>query len=51
MRGFAGLLAYLVGVSAIISIGIVCLMALQSTIERTSSVPTVAWISGIQLTF
>jgi len=37
MRGFAGLLAYLVGVSAIISIGIVCLMALQST-----TVPTVA---------
>ena len=30
MRGFAGLLAYLVGLSAIISIGVVGLMALQS---------------------
>ena len=40
MRGFAGLLAYLVGVSAIISIGIVGLMALQSPIERTPSAPT-----------
>ena len=37
MRGFAGLLAYLVGVSAIISIGVVGLMALRSPIERTSS--------------
>ena len=42
MRGFAGLLAYLVGVSAIISIGVVGLMALQPPIERTSSAPTVA---------
>ena len=42
MRGFAGLLAYLVGVSAIISIGVAGLMALQSPIERTSSAPTVA---------
>ena len=37
MRGFAGLLAYLVGVSAIISIGVVGLLALQSPIERTPS--------------
>jgi hypothetical protein len=37
MRGFVGLLAYLVGISAVISIGIVGLMALQSSIERTPS--------------
>ncbi len=42
MRGFAGLLAYLVGVSAIISIGVAGLMALQSSIDRTPSAPTVA---------
>ena len=42
MRSFAGLLAYLVGVSAVISIGIVGLMALQSPTERTSSAPIVA---------
>ena len=42
MRGFAGLLAYLVGVSAIISIGVVGLMALQSPMERTSFAPSVA---------
>ena len=39
MRSFAGLLAYLVGVSAVISIGIVGLMALRSPIERTPSAP------------
>ena len=42
MRGFAGLLAYLVGVSAIISIGIAGLMALQSPIARTPSAPIVS---------
>jgi hypothetical protein len=42
VRGFASLLAYLVGVSAIISIGVAGLMALQSPIERTPSAPTVA---------
>ena len=42
MRFFAGLLAYLVGVSAVISIGIAGLMALQSPIERTPSAPIVA---------
>ena len=41
MRSFAGLLAYLVGVSAVISIGIVGLMALQSA-SRTPSTPIVA---------
>ena len=40
MRGFAGLLAYPVGVSAIISIGIAGLMALQSPTARTPSAPT-----------
>ena len=42
MRGFASLLAYLVGASAIISIGVVGLMALQPPIERTPSATTVA---------
>jgi hypothetical protein len=42
VRGFASLLAYLVGVSAIISIGVAGLMALQSPTERTPSAPTVA---------
>jgi hypothetical protein len=42
MRGFAGLLAYLAGVSAIFSLCIVGLMALQSPTERTPSPPTVA---------
>lgn len=42
MRGFAGLLVYLVGVSAVFSIGIVGLMALQSPTERTPSSPPVA---------
>jgi threonine dehydrogenase-like Zn-dependent dehydrogenase len=41
MRSFAGLLAYVVGVSAIISIGVVGLMALQSA-NRTPSAPIVA---------
>ena len=45
MRGFAGLLAYLAGVSAIFSIGIVGLMALQSPTERTPSSPIVATAS------
>jgi hypothetical protein len=42
VRGLASLLAYLVGVSAIISIGVAGLMALQSPIERTPSAPTIA---------
>jgi len=42
VRGFASLLAYVVGVSAIISIGVAGLMALQLPIERTPSAPTVA---------
>jgi len=42
MRFFAGLLAYLVGLSAVISIGIAGLMALQAPTEQTSSAPTVA---------
>ena len=39
MHSFAGLLAYLVEVAAIISIVIAGLMALQSPIERTPSAP------------
>ena len=42
MRGFAGLLAYLAGISAIVGIGIVGLMALQSPTGRTSSSAAVA---------
>ena len=42
MRGFAGLLAYLAGVSAIFGIGIVGLMALQSPTGRTPSSAPVA---------
>ena len=42
MRGFAGLLAYFVGVSAIVSVGIAGLMALQSPIEPKPSAPNVA---------
>ena len=42
MRFLAGLLAYLVGISAVISLGIVGLMALQSPIEPTPSAPIVA---------
>lgn len=42
VRGFASLLAYLVGVSAIVSIGVAGLMALQSPIERTPSAAAVA---------
>ena len=42
MRGFAGLLAYLAGVSAIFGIGTVGLMALQSPTGRTSSSAAVA---------
>jgi hypothetical protein len=42
VRGFASLLAYLVGVSAIISIGLAGLMALQLPIERPPSAPNVA---------
>ncbi|MFZ0621925.1 MAG: hypothetical protein WAM76_07985 [Pseudolabrys sp.] len=42
VRGFASLLAYLVGVLAIVSIGVAGLMALQSPIERTPSAAAVA---------
>jgi hypothetical protein len=42
MRGFTGLLAYLVGVSAIVSVGIAGLMALQSSIEPTPSASSIA---------
>ena len=42
MRSFASLIAYLAGVSAILSIGIIGLIALQSPTERTPSPPTVA---------
>lgn len=42
MRGFASLLAYVVGVSAIVGFGIVGLMAQQAPTERTPSSPSVA---------
>ena len=37
MRGFASLLAYLVGISAVISAGLIGLMVLQSANEQTPS--------------
>lgn len=42
MRGFAYFLAYVVGVSAVISIFIVSLMALGSSIQQTPSAPILA---------
>jgi len=39
VRFFAGLLAYLVGVSVLISIAIVGFMALQSPVDRTPAAP------------
>ena len=39
MRFFAGLLAYFVGVSALISIAVVGLMALQSRVDKTPAAP------------
>jgi hypothetical protein len=42
MRGVAVVLGYLVGLAAIVSIGIVGLMALQSPIESTPSAPVAA---------
>lgn len=42
MRGFASLLVYLVAVSAVISIGAIGLIAIQSPIEQTPSAPAVA---------
>jgi|SRR5262245_17355128 len=39
MRFFAGLLAYLVGISALISIAIVGVMTLKSPVDRTSAAP------------
>ncbi len=40
MRFFLGLFAYLIGISVVISIAIIGLMALQSPIERAPSAPT-----------
>ncbi len=42
MRLFAALLGYLVGISAIVGVGIVGLMALQLSNKQTSRAPTVA---------
>jgi hypothetical protein len=42
MRGFAVLLAYVVGLSAVIGIGIIGVMALQSSIKPTPSAASVA---------
>jgi len=43
---FAGFLAYIVGVSAVIGLGIVGLMALESSIQQTRSAPIVAATSA-----
>jgi ABC-type antimicrobial peptide transport system permease subunit len=40
MRFFLGLFAYLIGVSVVISIAIIGLMALQSPLERAPSAPS-----------
>jgi len=48
MRFFAGLLAYLVGVLAIVSIGIIGLMALRLPVERTPSTPITAAASHVE---
>ena len=42
MRGFTVLVAYVAGLLAVVSIGIISLMALQSSIKPSSTVPTVA---------
>jgi hypothetical protein len=42
MRGFAGLFAYLAGVSAVVGFGIVGLMALQAPTERIPFSPVAA---------
>ena len=42
MRALAGFLAYIVGVTAVIGLGIVGLMALGSPIQQTPSAPIVA---------
>jgi len=42
MRGLAVVLGYLVGLSAIVSIGIVGVMALQSSVKPTPSAPIAA---------
>ena len=42
MRALAGFLAYIVGVTAVIGLGIVALMALGSPIQQTPSAPIVA---------
>jgi hypothetical protein len=46
MRFFAGLLAYVVGVSVLISIGIVGFMAVQSPTDRTRAPPTASTTSN-----
>ena len=48
MRGFAYFLAYVVGVSVVISIFIVSLMALGSSIQLTPSAPILAGTSNKQ---
>ena len=42
MRGFAVLLAYVVGLAAVISVGIVGLMAVQSSIKSLPAAPAAA---------
>lgn len=48
MRGFAYLLAYVIGVSAVISLFIISLMALESSIQQTPSAPIIAVTSNKQ---
>jgi hypothetical protein len=48
MRGFAYFLAYIIGVSAVISLFMISLMALESSIQQTPSAPVIAVTSNKQ---
>ena len=48
MRGFAYFLAYIIGVSAVISLFIISLMALESSIQQTPPAPVIAVTSNKQ---
>ena len=49
MRGFAYFLAYTIGVSAVITLFIISLMALESSIQQTPSAPIIAVTSNKHL--
>jgi hypothetical protein len=49
MRGFAYFFAYTIGVSAVITLFIISLMALESSIQQTPSAPIIAVTSNKHL--